>query len=158
MVEELFDKTAEDVGINQRRDLVAELEFFQNLLDVRRKPVQVGLEVGLEFLLLGPGLEVPEGERGDVVKRVPGLMAQGSFLLDMPGIIEMLVQLEDILLGRFQHRIQPADDGHRQDYIPVLPRTYTSRSTSSAMPQINPAIQLRSPLAMHFPRWFPKIL
>ena len=69
---ELLDEAAQDVGLDQRRDLVAKLEFFQNLLDVGRKAVQVGLEVGLELLLLGPGPEVLQGERRDVVEGVPG--------------------------------------------------------------------------------------
>ena len=101
-------------------DLVAKLEFFQNLLDVGRKAVQVGLEVGLELLLLAPGPEVFKGERRDVVEGVPGLVAQRIFFGGDARVIELLTELEDGLLGGFQHRIQPADDGHRQDHIPVL--------------------------------------
>ena len=35
-------------------------------------------------------------------------------------VIELLIELEDGFLGGLQHRIQPADDGHGQDHIPVL--------------------------------------
>jgi hypothetical protein len=44
-------------------DLVAELEVLEDVLDVGREAVEVGLEVGLELLLAGAGLEVAQGER-----------------------------------------------------------------------------------------------
>ena len=75
---ELLDEAAEDVGLHQRGDLVAELEFVQNFLDVGGKTVEVGLEVGLELLLFGPGPEVPQGEGRDVIESVPGRVAQRS--------------------------------------------------------------------------------
>ena len=55
-VEELLDQRAERVGLREPRDLVAELEVVEDVLDVRREAVEVGLEVGLELLLAGAGL------------------------------------------------------------------------------------------------------
>ena len=55
-VEELLDERAERVGLREPRDLVAELEVVEDLLDVRREAVEVGLEVGLELLLAARGL------------------------------------------------------------------------------------------------------
>ena len=66
---------------DQRRNLVAELELVQDLLDVGREAVQVGLEVGLELLLLGPGAQVAQGERGGVVEGLPGRLAERSVLV-----------------------------------------------------------------------------
>ena len=48
VVEELLDQVAEDVGLDQGRDLVAELELVEDLLDVGRKAVQIRFEIGLE--------------------------------------------------------------------------------------------------------------
>ena len=57
-VGELLDEAAENVGLHERRDLIAELEFIQDLLDVRREAVKIGLKVGSELLLLRTGAEV----------------------------------------------------------------------------------------------------
>ena len=46
-IEELLDQGAEGVRFRERGDLVAELEVLENILDVRRKAVEVSLEVGL---------------------------------------------------------------------------------------------------------------
>jgi hypothetical protein len=49
-VEELLDELAEDVGLDQGGDLVAELELVEDLLHVGREAVEVGFEVGLELV------------------------------------------------------------------------------------------------------------
>ena len=61
-IQELADEMAEDVGLDQRRDLVAELEFVEDLLDVGGKAVQIRLEVGLELLMLGAVLQIAQRE------------------------------------------------------------------------------------------------
>ena len=60
--EELLDQRAECVGLGQARDLIAELELLEDVLHVRREAVEVGLEIRLELLLAGAGLEVAQGE------------------------------------------------------------------------------------------------
>ena len=73
---ELLDQRAEGVGLREPRDLVAELEVVEDVLDVRREAVEVGLEVGLELLLAGAGLEVAQRELRGVVERLAGGLAQ----------------------------------------------------------------------------------
>ena len=68
---ELLDEAAQNFSIDKRLDLIAELELVQYLLDVSRKAFKVGFEVGPELVLLGPGSQVPEGERGNVIEGVP---------------------------------------------------------------------------------------
>jgi hypothetical protein len=67
-VEELLDEAAQDLGIDQRRKLVAEFELLQNLDDVRGEAVQECLEVGLELLRPAASLEIPKRERRRVVE------------------------------------------------------------------------------------------
>ena len=58
---ELLDQRAEGVGLGEARDLVAELEVLEDVLDTRREAVEVVLEVGLELAAAGPGPEVLQG-------------------------------------------------------------------------------------------------
>ncbi len=53
-VEELLNQGAECISLGQCGDLVAELEVFQDVLDVLRKTIQVVLEVLAELLLVAP--------------------------------------------------------------------------------------------------------
>ncbi len=78
----------EDVGFDQRGDLVAELELVQDLLHVGREAIQVGFEVGLELLLPGAGAQVAQGERGGIVEGLTGSLAQGGVLVGDPGLVE----------------------------------------------------------------------
>ena len=55
---ELLYQRAEGVGLGEARDLVAELEVFEDVLDGWREPIEVVREVGLEPLSAGPGPEV----------------------------------------------------------------------------------------------------
>ena len=66
-VEELLDQRAERVGLRQRRDLVAELEVVEDVLDVRREAVEVGLEVGLQLLLAGARLRRSRSVKREVL-------------------------------------------------------------------------------------------
>src|SRR5690606_5949572 len=109
---ELLDQAAEDVGLDERGNLVAELELVEDLLDVGRETVKVSLEVGPELLLLGAGPQVAKRERRDVVERVAGGLAEGGMLVGYAGIVELLAEFEDGLLGRLEHGIEPADNGH----------------------------------------------
>ena len=59
-VEELVDQRADRVGLRERRELVAELEVVEDVLDVRREAVEVVLEVGQELLLAAARFEVAQ--------------------------------------------------------------------------------------------------
>ena len=85
-----------------------------------REAVQVVLEIGQELLLAAPGLQVPQGEFGSVVKRLPGGGREGSALLGDARLVEHLLGFEHGLLRRLQHGIHPAQDAHGQDDIGVF--------------------------------------
>ncbi len=55
---ELFDQRPQYVRLRKVWDLVAEFKVVEDVLDVGREAVEVGLEVGLELLLAGTGSEV----------------------------------------------------------------------------------------------------
>ncbi len=93
-VEELLDQAAEDVGIDERRDLVAELELVEDLLHVRREAVEVGLEVRRSCCALADRLQVAQRERRRVVERLPGGLPQGGVLVGDAGVVERLLHLE----------------------------------------------------------------
>ena len=38
----------------------------------------------------------------------------------MPCLVEELLHVEHVLLGRLEHRVEPAQDGHRQDHVAVF--------------------------------------
>ena len=117
---ELLDQGAQGVGAGQTRDLVAELEVVENVLHVGREPVQVGREIGGELLPVGACAQVPQGESGGVVERLPRRLAQSRILLDHSGAVERGLHVEDRLLAGLQHRVEAAQHGHRQDHVPVL--------------------------------------
>ena len=120
LVEELLDELAQRVGLGEAGNLVAKLEVVQDVLHVRREAVEVGLEVVLELLLGGAGLEVAEQKRRGIVERLPGGGAEGVVLVGDLLAIERGLHFEHGLLGRLQHGIEPAQHGHRQDDIAVF--------------------------------------
>src|SRR5262249_10348072 len=74
-VEKPFDQAAKDIGSNQPRDLVAEFKLVENLLDVRREAVKIGLEIYFELLLACARLKVAQGEFGCIVECFPSSLA-----------------------------------------------------------------------------------
>jgi len=118
--EQLLDQRVQRIRLRQPRDLVAELELLEDVLHVRREAVQVSLEVRPELLLARPGTQVPERELRRVVERLAGRLPQGLVLMDDAGRVHRGLHVQHRLLGRLQHRIQPAQHGHRQDHVPVL--------------------------------------
>ena len=89
-------------------------------LHVGREAVDVGLEVGRELLAAGAGPQVAQGELRGVVEGLPRRLPQGRLLLDAAGLVEHGLHLEHGLLAVLQHRVQPAQHGHRQDNVAVL--------------------------------------
>ena len=117
---ELLDQRAESVGLREARHLVAKLEVLQDVLHVRGEAVEVGLEVGRELLAAGAGAQVAQGELRGVVEGLSRRLPQGRLLLDDAGLIEHGLHLEHVLLAVLQYRVQPAQDGHREDDVAVL--------------------------------------
>ena len=85
-----------------------------------REPVEPSPEVGLEPLPAGAGAQGAQGELRCVVERLARRCPQGGLLLDHPGLVEQRLHVEHRLLGVLEHRVQPAQDGHRQDDVAVL--------------------------------------
>ena len=118
--EELLNELAEAVGLHQLADLVPKLEVFDDVLHVRREAVEVGDEVVLERLLRLAGLEVTQEEGRGVVESLAGSHPQRSVLINDSLAVEVLLHFTHSLIGRFQHGIQAAEDGHWQDDIAVF--------------------------------------
>jgi hypothetical protein len=118
--EKLLDQRAQRVRPREPRDLVAELEVLENVLDVRGEAVEVGLEVRLELLLTGASLEVAQRELRGVVERLPGRLAQGLVLVGDLGFVQRGLHVEHGLLGRLEHGVESAQHGHGQDHVAVL--------------------------------------
>ena len=117
---ELLDQRAQRVGLRQPRDLVAELEVVEDVLHVGGEPVEPSPEVGLELLSVRAGAQVPQGELRCVVEVLFGHCSQRAILLDDASVIEQRFHLDHVLLGVFQHGVQSAQHGHRQDHVAVL--------------------------------------
>ena len=119
-VEELVDQRADGVGLRQRRELVAELEVVEDVLDVGREAVEIVLEVGEQLLLAAAGLQVAQRELRGVVEGLSGGVAERGPLLGDARLVEHLLGVEHRLLRRLEHRVHAPDDAHRQDHIGIL--------------------------------------
>ena len=119
-VKEFLQEEAQGVRFHQGRNLIAELELVQHFLHVRRKAVQVRLKVGPQPLLPSNRSEVPKPKRGGVVEGFACGTSQGRVLIRDAGFVQVLLHSEHSVFGRFQYRIQSADNGHGQDDVPVL--------------------------------------
>jgi hypothetical protein len=119
-VEEFLDEMAQRVGLGESRNLVAELEVVQDVLHVGREPVEIGLEIVLQFLLGGAGPEVAQQERRGVVECLPGGGSESIVLIGDPFSIQRGFHIHYGLFGRLQHGIETTQNGHRQNNIAVF--------------------------------------
>jgi len=117
--DEFLDEMPQHIRRIEPLELVSKVEFLDDLLHVGAEAVQVIGEVGAQ--LFGVVQQAAEGEFGGIVKRLPGDVAEGLFLMGDPGLVEQLLLLQHLLLARLQETIQSPDDGHRQDHVPVFP-------------------------------------
>ena len=117
---ELLDQRAQGVGLGEARDLVAELEVLEDVLDAGGEAVEVVLEIGSELLAAGTGAEVVEGELRGVVERLAGRLAERFLLLDDPLLVEPGLHVEDGLLSGFEDCVEAPQDGHGEDDVAVL--------------------------------------
>lgn len=74
----------------------------------------------LQLRLAGRRLKVTEGKGRGVVEYLAGGLPQERVAVGNPGLVEAFFRPEDRPLGRFQHRIQPAEHRHREDHIAVF--------------------------------------
>ena len=119
-IEELLDERSERIALRETRDLVAEFEIVEDVLYIRRKAVEVRLEVGPELLLACARFEVAQGELGGVVEGLPGCLAQRKVLARDARLIQGRLHIEHGLLCRLEHGVETAQDGHGQDHFTVF--------------------------------------
>jgi hypothetical protein len=139
-VEELVDQRADGVGPGQRRQLVAEFEVVEDVLDVGREAVEVVLEVGQQALLAAARPEVAQGEPRGVVEGLAGGIAERGVLFgDARASSILRVSSTFCLVGSSTASMRRMTHIGRitSGYLPRLKR---SRSTSSAMPQMKETI------------------
>ena len=115
-----LDQRAQGVGLGKPRDLVAELEVLEDVLDAGGEAVEVVLEVGLQLLAAGAGAEVVEGELRGVVEGLASRLAERFLLLDDSLLVEPGLHVQDGLLGGFEDRVEAPQDGHGEDDVAVL--------------------------------------
>ena len=119
-VEQLLDERAERISLGEARNLVPELEVVEDDLHVRREAVEIRLEIGAQLLLARTGAKVAQGELRDVVEGVPRGLPERRVLLDDALLVEVGLQVEHCLLVRLQNRVQPPQDHHGENDIPIL--------------------------------------
>ena len=114
---EPLDEMAE-VRFIELVELAAEVELGDDLLHVVGKAVEVVAEIGLE--LLGLVEQPPERELRRVVKRLLRRLGECRSLVGNLGFVEFLLHRENGIVRRFQKTVEPSNDGHRQNDVPIL--------------------------------------
>ncbi|KAF0137542.1 MAG: hypothetical protein FD152_400 [Xanthobacteraceae bacterium] len=119
-IEELLDQRPEYVGLGQLRKLIAELEVVEDLLHVRREPIEEGLEISLQLGLRRAIAKIAEIEARRIVEGLSCRLAKRRVLIGDARLVEVVLHRKDGGLGRLQHRIETAQHDHRQDNITIF--------------------------------------
>ena len=119
-IQELLDQSAKPIGFGKLGQIIAKFEVTQNVLYVRRESVQVILKVLQKLLLTGPRAQIAEAKTRCVVKRLSRSPAQRLTLFSDSGVVKHFIDVEDGLLSRFKHGIQPPQHAHREDHVAVF--------------------------------------
>lgn len=119
-IHKLFNDRTKNVRLNHCGNLIAELEFVENLLNVFRKAVEVGDEIRLELLGFGARGQILEAKRRGVAECLTGGIAKRRRLPGDFGLVQHRLHGEDGILGIFQNGVETADNGHGQDDVTVL--------------------------------------
>ncbi len=122
-VEKVVDQVAEDVGIHQLLDLVAEVELGEDFLHVGREAIEIGDEVIAQALACRTGLELGQRELRDVVEGLSCRQAQRAVLLGHLEGVEELLMFQHCVLRGFEHGIEPPQHSEGQITSRYLPRT-----------------------------------
>ncbi len=116
-IAELAEHHVQKVRLLETEHLCPEVELVENLPRARRKAVDV-----IQQLVCDVGRVVPngaQGQLGDVVEVDPGHSVQNRIeilgAVFVPGVLG-----EGPLLGRFEHAVEAAQDGEREDHPLVL--------------------------------------
>ena len=111
-IKELAYECAEGIGLGEGRELIAEFEVLQDVLDVLREAVEVVLEIGEQLLLAAAGFQIAQGELGGVVERLSGGGGERGALLGDARLVEHRLGFEYGLLCRLQDGVHAAEDAH----------------------------------------------
>lgn len=114
---ELFRDEIEQVGLGEAVDLGMEVERLEDVAYGRAEGLHVGAEVFADVVLVPH--QLLHVERRGVVEELPGLAEQERLGVDLV-LGPLLLLGEHGLLGRLQHAIETAQDGERQNDLPVL--------------------------------------
>jgi hypothetical protein len=117
-VAELRHDHVQQVRTLQAADLRLELELRDDVLSPLVESADVAAEVLADVRRVVQ--QRLERELGHVVEAVLGDLVQHEIDVLQAALLQLLVPLEHPLLGRLQHRVQPAEDRERQDDLPVL--------------------------------------
>ena len=114
---ELLHDLVEKVGAVQPLELIEELIALEDVAGVGTEAVDVSDEVGLD--VGGVGQQFFEVERRGVIEILPGLAEQERSQRQRE-MFALLVFFQHRGLGVFQHAVQPAQQGERQDHLTVV--------------------------------------
>ncbi len=64
--------------------------------------------------------ELFEGEAAGIVEGLPGYLVEDRLQVLDPAALQLLEPGQDLVLGGFEHAVQPAQDGHGQHDVLVL--------------------------------------
>ena len=110
----------EPVGLVELGDVLLEAEVVEDLPRAVREALHVMGQVGGDVVRVA--LQLGEGEPARVVERHAGNPAQDRVRPLELAALEALELVEDFVLGRFQHAVEPSQDGHREHDVLVLVR------------------------------------
>ena len=116
-VGELFRDEIEQAGLGQPVDLGVKLEALENVAHGGRERLHVGAQVFADVVLVAH--ELLQVERRGVVEKLAGLAQQERFGIHL-GLLAFGQFGKHGGLGGFQHAIEPAQHGERQDDLAVF--------------------------------------
>lgn len=116
-VREFLGDEIQQPGLGEPVNLVVEVERFKDITHGRGKGLQIRKEIFLDVVLIPHQLF--HVERGRVIEKLPRLPQQERLGIH-PGLRPDVEFLQDRGLGRFEHAIQPPEDGERQNDLPIL--------------------------------------
>ena len=120
-IAKLRDDEVENVGLAHPLNLVLELEEIEDIAHIPREALDVADEVLLD--VVGVALELHEVEGGVVVEALAGNLVQlGVQGLALELALGARVRPQHFHLGRREHAVEPAQDGHREHHPLVLRR------------------------------------
>ena len=116
-VGELLGDEVEQLGLGEPVDLGVELEALEDVAHRGREGLHVGAQVLADVVLVAH--ELLQVERRRVVEELAGLPQQEGLGVQ-PGLLARGQLGEHGGLGGFEHAVEAAQDGERQDDLAVL--------------------------------------